>query len=172
MPRKTRRYFAKENKKLFSRRGRPSKDEIRRAWTEYCGSRWRQKYEKYKEYKKKREGTAKVFVNPENGKVSLRAGSSTWMTEMLTPLLKIFKGKHLTSNVVEGKHSRIKANGNLRKQPDPVYQHQEFVLHAYISEHGHFPPARLQGKYLWKYLVESKEKEQKAYDLWSNGAMK
>jgi len=91
------------------------------------------------------------------------------MSDLLTPLLKIFKGKHATTNIIEGKHSRTKGYGNLRKQQDLVYQHQESVLHAYISERGHFPLTTLYGKYLWKYLVKPEKKERKAYNLWSNG---
>ncbi|MHA1284685.1 MAG: hypothetical protein ACTSQP_19470, partial [Promethearchaeota archaeon] len=47
--------------------------------------------------------------------------------------------------------------------------HQEFVFNAYVAEHGHLPPITLHGRYLWKYLVKPKKKENKAYDLWSNG---
>ncbi|MHA1336519.1 MAG: hypothetical protein ACTSPW_12340, partial [Promethearchaeota archaeon] len=57
-------------KKIFSGRGRPTKDQIQNAWKQLCGSRWRQKYEMYKFYKTKQEGTAKVFVNPETNKIS------------------------------------------------------------------------------------------------------
>ncbi|MHA1336573.1 MAG: hypothetical protein ACTSPW_12670, partial [Promethearchaeota archaeon] len=134
-----------------------------------CGSRWRQKYEMYKFYKTKQEGTAKVFVNPETNKISLRSGSSMWMKDLLMVVLKIFNGKCVTSNMVEGKHSQVKDKGNLRKQQDIVYWHQEFVFNAYIVERGHLPPMTLHGKYLLKYLVKPKKKEKKAYDLWSNG---
>ena len=156
-------------KKIFHGRGRPTKDQIQSAWRQLCGSRWRQKYEIYKFYKTKQEGTAKVFVNPETNKISLRAGSSKWMKDLLIVVLKIFNGKCVTSNMVEGKHSQVKGKGNLRKQQDIVYQHQEFVFNAYVAEHGHLPPITLHGRYLWKYLVKPKKKEKKAYDLWSNG---
>lgn len=155
--------------KMYSVRGRPNKSKIQEAWRQWCGTRWRQKYEKYKSHVIPQNDTAKVFVNPETNKVSLRADSRKWMIKMLTPLLKIFKGKHVTSNIVEGKHSQIKSHGLLRKQQDPIYQHQEFVFRAYITEHGHLPQITLHGRYLWKYLIKPKKKEIKSYDLWSNG---
>ncbi|GAH96653.1 unnamed protein product, partial [marine sediment metagenome] len=34
------------------------------------------------------------FVNFKTNKLSMRAGSSKWIIDMLTPLFKIFKGKH------------------------------------------------------------------------------
>lgn len=155
--------------RMYIGKGRPSQLQIQQAWKQWCGTRWRQKYEKYQLYRTKQIGIAKIFVNPDTNKVSLRAGSSKWMTALLQPLLKIFKGKHVTSNKVEGKHSQIKGHRHLRKQQDCVYQHQEFVFNAYIAEHGHLPPITLRGKYLWKYLIKSKKKAFKAYDLWSNG---
>lgn len=155
--------------KMYSRRGCPSQQEIKDAWTQWCGTQWRQKHEKYQKYQKKREGTAKLFINPDNNTVSLRAGSHEWMLHLMTPVLKIFNGKHATTNIIEGKHSRIKGSRKIRKQPDPIYQHQEFVLQAFISEHGHLPSATLHGKYLWTYLTRPEKIERKAYDLVSNG---
>ncbi|MFO8018481.1 MAG: hypothetical protein R6U96_07585, partial [Promethearchaeia archaeon] len=150
---------------MYSKRGRPTKDEIKRAWSAYHGRQWRQNYEKYKEYKSGREGTAELFVNPETDKVSLGAGSHVWMSKMLAPVLKLFKGKCISSNVVESVHSRIKRHRRLRKQQDPVYQHQEFVFHAYLQEHGHLPPVLLHGKYLWKYLTKKRKREWISYKL-------
>ncbi len=153
---------------MYSKRGRPTNEQIRETWKAYHGQQWRQKYEKYKEYKLGEEGTAELFINPETSKVSLGAGSHVWMTEMLTPLLKLFRGKCVSSNVVEGVHSRNKRHRHLRKQQDPIFQHQEFLLYAYISEHGHLPQFLLHGKYLWKYLTKPEEPERVSYELRSN----
>jgi transposase-like protein len=150
---------------MHKKRGRPTKEQVKAAWSAYHGRQWRQKYDMYRELKLGKEGTAELFINPETNKVSLGAGSHTWMADMLTPLLKLFKGKCVSSNVVEGVHSRIKRHRHLRKQQDPVYQHQEFVLYAYVSEHGHLPSATLYGKYLWKYLTEPGENEGISYEL-------
>ncbi len=90
---------------------------------------------------------------------------------MLTSLLKIFKGKYVTSNIVEGKHTQIRGHGLLRKQQDPIYQHQEFIFPAYIAEHEHLPQTTLHGKYLCNYLTKPKKREFKSYDLWSNGCL-
>ncbi len=149
--------------RMFPSRGCPANHQIQTAWMQWCGSRWRQKYEKYQLYKKAQSGSAKMFVNPETNKISLRAGSYKWMKELLTAVLKIFNGKHVISNMVEGKHSQVKGHGRLRKQHDYIYQHQEFVFNAYIVEHGHLPPMTLPRRYLWKYLVKPKKKERKAW---------
>ena len=154
---------------MYSKRGRPSKEQVKAAWSAYQGRRWRQNYKKYREVKSGETGTAEMFINPETNKVSPGAGSQTWMSDLLTPLLKLFKGKCVSSNVVEGVHSRIKRHQRLRKQQDPVYQHQEYVFHTYISEHGHLPEILLRGKYLWKYLTITKKRELVSYELESHG---
>jgi len=51
----------------------------------------------------------------------MRAGSSKWMINMLTPLFKIFKGKHMITNLIESKYFQVKGNGADRKQQDKEY---------------------------------------------------
>jgi len=66
-------------------------------------------------YKTKKEGATKVFVNPETNKISLRAVSSKCIKDLLIVVLKIFNGKCVPSNMMEGKHSQVKGKGNPRK---------------------------------------------------------
>lgn len=155
--------------RMYSRRGHPSPHQRVEAWKQCCGTQWRQKYEKYQKYKTERSCSAKIFINPDTNAVSLRAGSRKWMIDLMAPLLKIFNGKHATTNKMEGHHSHVKGSRKIRKQPDPIYQHQEYVVQSYILEHGHLPPATLHGKYLWKNLTKPAEIKRKAYDVVSNG---
>ncbi len=76
--------------KIQAKRGRPRKSEKPLN----NNARWRQKLEKYQSDTFKKEGTAKIYVNFETNKLSMRAGSKKWMTQLLTPLFKIFKGKN------------------------------------------------------------------------------
>lgn len=155
--------------RMYLRRGRPSLHHVRQAWKQFYGNQWRQKEKKYQKYSTERLGSAKIFVNPDTNMVSLRACSHKWMIDLMRPLLKIFNGKHATTNKMEGNHSHVKGSRKIRKQPDPIYQHQEYALQSYILEHGHLPPATLRGKYLWKYLTKPERIKGKAYDVVSNG---
>lgn len=48
----------------------------------------------------------------------MRAGYKKWMIQLLTPLFKNFKGKPITINLIESKHSQIKRTGAGKKQRD------------------------------------------------------
>jgi len=142
--------------KIQKKRGRPRKADM----TETKNERWRQKLEKYQSDSFQKEGTAKIFVNNETNKLSIRVGAKKWMIRMLTPIFKIFKGKHITTNLIESKHSQIKGNRAGRKQRDAKYGHQLFMLNAFFVEFHYLPFTNLTGRPLYKYLmIESKKKE-------------
>ncbi len=83
--------------------------------SETKNERWRQKLEKYQSDSFQKEGTAKIFANFETNKLSIRAGAKKWMIRMLTPIFKIFKGKHITTNKIESKYSQAKGSGAGKK---------------------------------------------------------
>ncbi len=61
--------------KVQAKRGRPRKSDTSQNKNE----RWRQKLEKYQSDSFQKEGTAKIFVNFETNKLSMRAGAKKWM---------------------------------------------------------------------------------------------
>ena len=90
----------------------------------------------------------------------MRAGAKKWMIRILAPIFKIFKGKHVTTNLIESKNSQVKGNGAGKKQRDAEYGHQLFTLNAFFVEFHHLPFTTLTGRPLYKYLmIESKKKE-------------
>lgn len=147
-----------------AKRGRPRKT----AKSQNPNLKWRQKLEKFQSDSFKKEGTAKIFVNFKTNKLSMRAGSKKWMIQMLTPLFKIFKGKHATTNLLESKNSQVKGNGAGRKQKDEQYGHQLFTLHAFIVEHEYIPFTNLAGRPLYKYLMKDKKKKDVGYKILEN----
>ncbi|GAH55137.1 unnamed protein product, partial [marine sediment metagenome] len=90
--------------------------------------------ENYQSDSFQKEGSAKIYVNFETNKLSMRVGAKKWIVQMLTPVFKIFKGKHVTTNLIESKHSQVKGNGAGRKQRDAEYGHQLFTLNAFFVE--------------------------------------
>ena len=79
---------------------------------------------------------------------------------MLVPIFKIFKGKHVTTNLIESKNSQVKGNGAAKKQRDAEYGHKLFTLNAFFVEFHYLPFTTLAGRPLYKYLmIESKKKE-------------
>ncbi len=142
--------------RIQTKRGRPRKTDKSHNMNE----KWRKKLKIFQSDSFKKEGTARIFVNFKTNKLSMRAGSHKWIINMLTPLFKIFKGKHATTNLMESKHSQVKGNGAGRKQQDEEYGHQLFTLHAFIVEYEHLPFTNLAGRPLYKYLmIEAKKKE-------------
>ncbi|GAI78462.1 unnamed protein product, partial [marine sediment metagenome] len=121
--------------KVYKKRGRPGKEES----LEIKNEPWRQKMENYQSDSFEKEGTAKLFINFETNKISMRAGARKWMLQMLNPLFKIFKGNHITTNKIESKHSQVKGNGAGRKQRDREYGHKLYMLHTFIVEYKHIP---------------------------------
>ena len=147
--------------RIQAKRGRPRKTNR----SQNINTKWRQKLEKYQSDSFKKEGTAKIFVNFKTNKLSMRVCSSKWMIDMLTPLFKIFKGKHLTTNLIESKHSQVKRNGAGRKQQDKEYGHQLFALHAFLVEHEYLPFTNLSGRPLYKYLMMDVKKKEGGYRI-------
>ena len=145
--------------KIQQKRGRPRKADTSQNENE----RWRQKLEKYQSDSFKKEGTAKIFVNFETNKLSIRAGTKKWMIRMLTPIFKIFKGKHITTNKIESKHSQVKRNGAGRKQRDKEYGHKLYALHTFLVEYGYIPFTNLVGRPLYSYLIKSSKKKKVGY---------
>ena len=151
--------FIKE--KIQAKRGRPrNSDKIKNK-----NIKWRQKLENYQSDSFKKEGTAKIYVNFKTNKLSMRAGAKKWMILMLTPLLKIFKGKHTTTNLIESKHSQVKGSGAGKKQRDKEYGHVLFTLHAFLVEHGHIPFTNLTGRPLYNYLMKDEKKKKIGYRI-------
>ena len=142
--------------RIQAKRGRPrNSNQVQNKNT-----RWRQKLENYQSDSFQKDGSAKIYVNFETNKLSMRAGAKKWMIQMLTPILKIFKGKHVTTNLIESKNSQIKGNGAGKKQRDVEYGHQLFTLNAFFVEFHYLPFTTLTGRPLYKYLmIESKKKE-------------
>jgi len=150
--------------KIHEKRGRPRKATTSQKKNE----RWRQKLEIYQSDSFKKEGTAKIFVNFETNKVSMRAGAKKWMFQMLMPIFKIFKGKHITTNKIESKHSQVKRNGAGRKQRDKEYGHKLYAFHTFLAEYGYIPFTNLVGRPLYSYLIKSNKKKKMGYKTLEN----
>ncbi len=121
--------------------------------------------ENYQSGSFKKEGTAKIYVNFRTNKLSMRAGAKKWMLQMLSPIFKIFKGKHITTNKIESKHSQVKGNGAGKKQRDKEYGHLLFTLHTFVVEYGYIPFTNLTGRPLYKYLMKDVKKKKIGYRL-------
>jgi len=150
--------------RVQTKRGRPRKTDK----SQNPNLKWRQKLKKFQSDSFKKEGTAKIFVNFKTNKLSMRVGAKKWMIQLLTPLFKIFKGKHATTNLIESKHSQVKGNGAGRKQKDGQYGHQLFTLHAFIVEHEYIPFTILAGRPLYKYLMKDQKKKDVGYRILEN----
>ncbi|KKK45544.1 hypothetical protein LCGC14_1990750 [marine sediment metagenome] len=147
--------------KVQAKRGRPrNSDEIKNK-----NVKWRQKLENYQSDSFQKEGTAKIYVNFRTNKLSMRMGAKKWILQMLTPIFKIFKGKHITTNLIESKHSQIKGNGAGKKQRDKEYGHLLFTLHAFLVEYGYIPFTNLVGRPLYKTLMKDEKEKKIGYKL-------
>jgi len=147
--------------KVQTKRGRPrNADKVQNK-----NAKWRQKLETYQSSSFKKEGTAKIYVNFESNKLSMRKGAKKWIIHMFTPIFKIFKGKHITTNKMESKHSQIKRSGARRKQRDKEYGHKIFTLHAFLVEYGYIPFTNLAGRPLYKFLMKDNKKKKIGYRI-------
>ncbi len=147
--------------KVQPKRGRPrNADKVQNK-----NAKWRQKLETYQSGSFKKEGTAKIYVNFESNKLSMRKGAKKWIIHMLTPIFKIFKGMHITTNKMESKHSQIKRSGAGRKQRDKEYGHKLFTLHAFLVEYGYIPFTNLVGRPLYKFLMKDNKKKKIGYRI-------
>ncbi|MEJ2250397.1 MAG: hypothetical protein P8Y97_12195 [Candidatus Lokiarchaeota archaeon] len=150
--------------KIYKKRGRPRKEER----IKIMNKPWRQKVERYHSPSFQKIGIAKVFVNFDTNKISMRAGARKWMIRMLTPIYKIFKGKHITTNKIESKHAQVKGNGAGRKMRDGEYGHRLYMLHTYIVEYGYIPFTNLTGRPLFRYLMRESKKKRIGYKIMKN----
>jgi len=147
--------------KVQKKRGRPRKEES----IKLKGAPWRQKLDAFQSDSFQKEGSAIIYVNFETNKLSMRAGSKKWMIQMLTPIFKIFKGKHITTNLIESKHSQIKGSGAGKKQRDEEYGHLLFTLKAFIVEYEYIPFTNLTGRPLYSYLMIDIKKKKLGYQI-------
>jgi len=153
--------------KIHAKRGRPrNHGKIKNK-----NAKWRQKLKNYQSNSFQKGGSAKIYVNFKTNKLSMRAGAKKWMLLMLTPILKIFKGIHITTNKIESKHSQIKRNGAGKKQRDEEYGHLLFTLYAFLVEYGYIPFTNLAGRPLYKYLMKNEEKKKIGYRIPENKRM-
>jgi len=127
--------------------------------------KWREKLKKFNSPTFQKEGTAKIYVNFTSNKLSMRVGSKKWMIQMLTPFFKIYKGKCVTTNLMESKNAQVKGNGAQRKQQDPIYGHQLFALHSFIVDNKYIPFANLAGRPLYRYLMKEQKRKGVGYRL-------
>ena len=95
-------------------------------------------------------------------------GSKKWKIQILTPVYKHFKGKYITTNLMDSKYSQDKRNGANRKQSDKRYRHKIFVLYASLVENKHIPFTNLAGRPLYKSLMKSNKKEKIEYKIVEN----
>jgi hypothetical protein len=150
--------------KTHKKRGRPRKEETIKV----NNTAWRQKLEKFQSKSFQKEGTGKIFVNFATNKLSIRAGAKKWILRMFTPLFKLFKGKHITTNKIESKHSQVKGSGAGRKQRDGDYGDKLYKLHTFLVEYGYIPFTNLTGRPLYKFLIKNSKKEKVGYNLLEN----
>jgi len=95
----------------------------------------------------------------------MRAGAKKWMLQMLIPIFKIFKGKHITTNKIESKHSQVKRSGAGRKQRNKEYGHKLYTLHTFLVEYGYIPFSNLAGRPLYSYLIKNSKKKKMGYKI-------
>jgi hypothetical protein len=147
--------------KVQAKRGRPrDSNKIKNK-----DVKWRQKLENYQSESFQKEGSATIYVNFKTNKLSMRAGARQWMLQMLTPIFKIFKEKHITTNKIESKHSQVKGSGAGKKQRDKEYGHLLFTLHAFIVEYGYTPFTNLKGRPLYNFLMKDTKNKKIGYRI-------
>jgi hypothetical protein len=147
--------------RVQAKRGRPRNANQ----TQNKNAQWRQKLENFQSDSFQKAGSAKIYVNFESNKLSMRVGAKKWMLLMLTPIFKIFKGKHVTTNLIESKNAQIKGSGAGKKQRDEEYGHLLFTLHTFLKENGYVPFTNLTGRPLYNYLMVDEEKKKIGYQI-------
>ena len=147
--------------RVQAKRGRPrNSNQVQNK-----NARWRQKLENYQSDSFQKEGSAKIYVNFESNKLSMRTSAKKWMIRMLAPIFKIFKGKHVTTNLIESKNSQVKGNGAGKKQRNSEYGHQLFTLHAFLVEFHYLPFTNLTGRPLYNYLMKNEKMKKIGYRI-------
>lgn len=129
---------------------------------------WRQKIDQYHSGAFQKHGSAKLFINPETKKVTLRQGSKRWMRNMIQTIFPIYHNKCITNNRVESKHSQIKRTGKMRKQPSLLYSDRLFLLQEYILQNEHLPLTYLKNRPLYNYIMDADKKERIGYVFRNN----
>ncbi|MFX1260417.1 MAG: hypothetical protein ACFFAN_21415 [Promethearchaeota archaeon] len=124
-------------------------------------AKWWQKMENYQSGSFKKEVTAKIYINFESNRLSMKKGAKKGIIHMLTPIFKIFKGADITPNKMESKNSQIKRNGARKKQRDMEYGHKLFTLYAVLVEYGYIPFTNLTGRPLYRFLMKDDNKKKK-----------
>jgi len=147
--------------RVQAKRGRPRS----KVSSQKKPPKWRQKLKKFNSPNFQKGGTAKIYVNFKTNKLSMRVGSRKWMLRMLTPFFKIFKGKYVTTNLMESKNAQVKGSGAQRKQQDPIYGHHLFALHSFIVDNDYIPFTNVAGRPLYKYLMKEQKKKEIGYRL-------
>ena len=150
---------------IQSNRGRPSKEQENDP--HYI--QWRQKRNEYRSNKFEKSGSARVFINLNSKKISLRRDSKQWMKKIFHQLLPIFHHKCITNNRIESKNSQIKRCGENRKQPDRNYSDKLVQLYEFISQYGKLPKVSLDGRPLYKYLMIETNRPEFKYQCLERG---
>lgn len=130
---------------------------------------WVSKRNEYRSSNFQKAGSARIHVNLISKKISLRKGGKVWMKKMLLPLLPIFAYKCITNNRIESKNSQIKRCGESRKQPDAQYSDKIVQLYEFISQNKRLPEFTLEGRPLYKYLMQECNREHFEYRCSDNG---
>ena len=122
---------------------------------------WRQKKVEYESKAFQKNGSARLFINPDSKKISLRRGSKKWMQAMFQQIIVIFNRKFITNNRSESKNSQIKRTGNMRKQPNEEHSDHLFQLQEYIVKNGYPLQTSIKGRPLYKYLMKETKSQKK-----------
>lgn len=150
--------------KLPIGRGRPTIQMTQRK----IYKQWRQKKVEYESEAFQKDGSARLFINPDSKKISLRRGSKKWMRAMFQQIIVIFNRKFITNNRSESKNSQIKGTGNMRKQPNEEHSDHLFQLQEYIVKNGHLPQTSIKGRPLYKYLMKDTKSQKMGYTIHLN----
>lgn len=150
--------------KLPIGRGRPTKQMTQSK----IYKQWQEKKVEYESNAFQKKGSARVYINPDSKKISLRQGSKKWMQAMLKPIIILFNGKFITNNRSESKNSQLKRTGNMRKQPNEEHSDHLFQLQEYIVKNGHLPQVSIKGRPLYNYLMEDSKKQKIGYKIHLN----
>lgn len=129
---------------------------------------WLSKKNEYYSPSFQKAGSARIFVNLNSRKISLRKGSKQWMKKMIEPLIPIFLGKHITNNRIESKNSQIKRSGVKRKEPDRIYSDNLVQLQEFINLHDRLPEFHLKGRPLYSKLMNDSKMRKFWYEMADN----
>jgi hypothetical protein len=147
---------------IQAKRGRPKKTS-QTSKPKKPKLKWQIEVDNFYNGKMQISGSSEVYINHKTEIVSPHKDSKKWMIQILQPLFKIFKGRVMTTALIESKNNQIKGMSGDRKQQDPDYNHKLFALSSFIVEFGFFPLVNLNGRPLFKYLMKDIEKVRLKY---------